>query len=78
MVNRALFRNRFPSSTPFALYLFGAPLLKPSSRKKGTLVIEGLPGNVAKEVFEDGQAVRDFNCGFKLWLPWSPSLNLKL
>ena len=38
-------RSRFPSSTllPFS---FWVPLLKPSSRKKGTLSIKGLRGNL--------------------------------
>ena len=38
--------TRFPSSTLFTLFLGGVPLLKPNSRKKGTLIIKGLLGNL--------------------------------
>ena len=31
---------------PFYPFSFGVPLLKPNSRKKGTLIIKGLLGNL--------------------------------
>ena len=31
---------------PFYPFLWGGPLLKPNSRKKGTLIIKGLLGNL--------------------------------
>ena len=37
--------SRFPSSTLLPFFL-GVPLLKPNSRKKGTLIIKGLLGNL--------------------------------
>ena len=36
---------RFPSSTLLPFFFLG-PLLKPNSRKKGTLIIKGLLGNL--------------------------------
>ena len=36
---------RFPS-VPFYPFSFWVPLLKPNSRKKGTLIIKGLLGNL--------------------------------
>ena len=47
---RSLPTTRFSSST-FTLFLFGGSLLKPNSRKKGTLIsliIKGLLGNLDK------------------------------
>ena len=38
--------TRFPSSTLLPFF-FWVPLLKPNSRKKGTLIIKGLLGNLA-------------------------------
>ena len=40
--------TRFPSSTLLPFFL-GVPLLKPNSRKKGTLIIKGLLGNLVKD-----------------------------
>ena len=37
--------SRFPS-VPFYPFSFWVPLLKPNSRKKGTLIIKGLLGNL--------------------------------
>ena len=37
--------TRFPSSTLLPFF-WGVPLLKPNSRKKGTLIIKGLLGNL--------------------------------
>ena len=34
---------------PFYPFSFGFPLLKPNSRKKGTLIIKGLLGNLVEE-----------------------------
>ena len=45
----------FPSST-LLHFLFGVSLLKPKSRKKGTLTIKGLLGNLGKE---HGQSFKD-------------------
>ena len=38
-------KTRFPSSTLLPFFL-EVPLLKPNSRKKGTLIIKGLLGNL--------------------------------
>ena len=40
-------KARFPSSTLLPVFL-GVPLLKPNSRKKGTLIIKGLLGNLER------------------------------
>ena len=40
--------SRFPSSTLLPFF-WGVPLLKPNSRRKGTLIIKGLLGNLAPE-----------------------------
>ena len=37
---------RFPSSTLLPFFSLGVSLLKPSIRKKGTLIIKGLLGNL--------------------------------
>ena len=43
----ALITTRFPSSTLLPFF-WGVPLLKPNSRKKGTLIIKGPLGNLDK------------------------------
>ena len=45
--------TRFPSSTLLPFFL-GVPLLKPNSRKKGTLIIKGLLGNLGKTPHGEG------------------------
>ena len=43
------FRSKLGSPVvPFYPFSFWVPLLKPNSRKKGTLIIKGLLGNLGK------------------------------
>ena len=40
------YHSRYPSSTRFPFFVGGVSLLQPNSRKKGTLTILGLLGNL--------------------------------
>ena len=61
------YRETFLGSpvVPFYPFSFWVPLLKPNSKKKGTLIVKGLLGNLVLEVFKKPPLKRPKKCSLK-------------